>query len=48
VFTGWEDAPLAAEGRIEAQNAGKLLKLHGIEVRNKRSCQRPRKKTVRF
>ena len=32
VFTGWEDAPLANEGRIEARNAGKLLKRHGIEL----------------
>lgn len=32
VFTGWEDAPLANEGRIEARNAGKLLKQHGIEL----------------
>ena len=31
LFTGWEDVPLAEEGRIEARNAGKLLKLHGIE-----------------
>ncbi len=32
VFTGWEDAPLANEGRIEARNSGKLLKRHGIEI----------------
>ncbi len=31
IFTGWEDAPLAREGRAEARAAGKLLKLHGIE-----------------
>lgn len=31
LFTGWEDAPLAKEGRQEAANAGKLLKAHGIE-----------------
>lgn len=31
VFTGWEDAPLANEGRVEARRAGKLLKRHGIE-----------------
>jgi 2,3-bisphosphoglycerate-dependent phosphoglycerate mutase len=30
IFTGWEDAPLAREGRAEARAAGKLLKLHGI------------------
>ena len=28
---GWEDAPLATEGRNEARNAGLLLKSHGIE-----------------
>ena len=32
VFTGWEDAPLANEGRVEARNAGRLLKRHGIEL----------------
>ena len=31
LFTGWEDAPLAPEGREEAMAAGKLLKAHGIE-----------------
>ncbi|GMH50096.1 hypothetical protein TL16_g00692, partial [Triparma laevis f. inornata] len=31
LFTGWEDAPLAEEGREEARQAGKLLKLHGFE-----------------
>ena len=31
LFTGWEDAPLAPEGREEAKNAGLLLKAHGIE-----------------
>ena len=31
IFTGWDDAPLAPEGRLEAKKAGKLLKLHGIE-----------------
>ncbi len=31
IFTGWEDAPLAEEGRAEARAAGKLLKRHGIE-----------------
>jgi len=31
LFTGWEDAPLAEEGRVEARQAGKLLKLHGFE-----------------
>jgi 2,3-bisphosphoglycerate-dependent phosphoglycerate mutase len=31
LFTGWEDAPLAAEGRDEARRAGKLLRRHGIE-----------------
>lgn len=28
---GWEDAPLSEDGRKEARNAGKILKLHGIE-----------------
>ena len=32
LFTGWEDAALAAEGRNEARYAGKLLRRHGIEV----------------
>ena len=31
LFTGWEDAPLAPEGREEAKNAGLLLKAHGVE-----------------
>lgn len=31
IFTGWDDAPLAIEGRAEALRAGKLLKAHGIE-----------------
>jgi len=31
LFTGWEDAPLAPEGRAEAREAGKLLKMHSIE-----------------
>jgi bisphosphoglycerate-dependent phosphoglycerate mutase len=31
LFTGWEDATLAPEGRVEAREAGKLLKMHGIE-----------------
>eukprot|EP01041_Mallomonas_annulata_P032458 gene32458-54940_t len=31
LFTGWEDAPLAEEGREEARKAGKLLKAHGVE-----------------
>ena len=31
LFTGWEDAQLAAEGRLEAQEAGRLLKAHGME-----------------
>ena len=29
LFTGWDDAPLAEEGRAEAIKAGKLLKAHG-------------------
>jgi hypothetical protein len=33
LFTGWEDAMLAEEGRQEALKAGKLLRKHGIEVR---------------
>lgn len=32
LFTGWEDVPLAAEGRTEAKKAGDLLKRHGIEL----------------
>mmetsp|Transcript_18958 Transcript_18958/g.19076 ORF Transcript_18958/g.19076 Transcript_18958/m.19076 type:complete len:730 (-) Transcript_18958:58-2247(-) len=31
LFTGWEDAPLAEEGREEARAAGRLLKAHGVE-----------------
>jgi len=31
IFTGWDDAPLADEGREGASKAGKILKLHGIE-----------------
>jgi len=31
IFTGWDDAPLAEEGRKEARRAGQLLKLHGVE-----------------
>lgn len=31
IFTGWEDAPLAREGRAEARTAGRLIKMHGIE-----------------
>ena len=31
IFTGWEDAPLAQEGKIEATEAGRLLKRHGID-----------------
>jgi len=30
LFTGWEDAPLAKEGRAEATAAGQMLKRHGI------------------
>jgi len=33
LFTGWEDAPLAADGVVEAREAGKLLKAHGFQVR---------------
>ena len=29
--SGWEDAPLAAEGKREAAQAGELLRAHGIE-----------------
>ena len=32
LFTGWEDAPLAPEGRAEAAAAGDLLAKHGIEL----------------
>lgn len=31
LFTGWEDAPLAKEGKEEAKRAGQLLKAHGFE-----------------
>lgn len=31
LFTGWEDAPLAQEGRQEARLTGRLLKAHGFE-----------------
>ena len=31
LFTGWEDAPLADEGRDEAKAAGRLLRQHGFE-----------------
>lgn len=31
IFTGWEDAPLADQGREEARAAGRLLRLHGIQ-----------------
>lgn len=31
LFTGWEDAPLAPEGIVEAKEAGKLLRSHGFE-----------------
>lgn len=31
LFTGWEDAPLAREGRVEAKKAGELLKSYGFE-----------------
>ena len=30
LFTGWEDASLAAEGRSEAREAGQLLRAHGL------------------
>jgi hypothetical protein len=30
LFTGWDDAPLAPEGRAEAVAAGQLLKAHGL------------------
>lgn len=32
LFTGWEDALLAPEGRQEALNAGRLLRKHGVMV----------------
>jgi 2,3-bisphosphoglycerate-dependent phosphoglycerate mutase len=31
LFTGWEDAPLASDGVVEARAAGRLLKSHGFE-----------------
>eukprot|EP00522_Entomoneis_paludosa_P008110 CAMPEP_0172453534 /NCGR_PEP_ID=MMETSP1065-20121228/10807_1 /TAXON_ID=265537 /ORGANISM="Amphiprora paludosa, Strain CCMP125" /LENGTH=926 /DNA_ID=CAMNT_0013205717 /DNA_START=69 /DNA_END=2849 /DNA_ORIENTATION=+ len=31
LFTGWEDAPLAKDGVVEAMEAGRLLKAHGFE-----------------
>lgn len=31
LFTGWEDAQLAPEGRQEARGAGQLLRRHGIK-----------------
>jgi 2,3-bisphosphoglycerate-dependent phosphoglycerate mutase len=31
LFTGWEDAPLATDGVVEAREAGRLLKSHGFE-----------------
>ena len=30
IFTGWDDAPLSAEGLTQAHEAGRLLRLHGI------------------
>ena len=32
LFTGWEDAQLAPEGRAEAAAAGALMRAHGVEV----------------
>lgn len=32
LFTGWEDASLSPEGRVEARIAGKLLRKHGVKV----------------
>ena len=32
LFTGWEDAGLAPEGRVEARAAGRLLRAHGFEL----------------
>ena len=32
LFTGWEDAPLAPEGRAEAAAAGTLMAAHGIKL----------------
>jgi 2,3-bisphosphoglycerate-dependent phosphoglycerate mutase len=31
LFTGWEDAPLATDGILEAREAGRLLRAHGFE-----------------
>ena len=31
LFTGWQDAPLSEVGRMEANEAGKLLKAHGVQ-----------------
>lgn len=31
IFTGWDDAALAEEGKGEAKKAGRVLKMHGIE-----------------
>jgi hypothetical protein len=38
LFTGWEDAMLAVQGRSEAMQAGKTLRMHGIEVINFHRC----------
>jgi hypothetical protein len=32
LFTGWEDANLAQDGRDEALHAGRVIKSHGIHV----------------
>jgi len=32
LFTGWEDVPLAPEGHLEAEKAGKLLFKHGFKL----------------
>jgi len=32
LFTGWEDAPLAPEGRVEAASAGELMAAHGVKL----------------
>ena len=32
LFTGWEDAPLAPEGRKEASAAGELMAAHGVKL----------------
>jgi 2,3-bisphosphoglycerate-dependent phosphoglycerate mutase len=32
LFTGWEDAGLATEGRAEARVAGAVLRAHGFEI----------------